>query len=465
MANTAKIVPANMMRTMPSAPNGLRASAPALQYSNTTPPSKTSTLGIDHAASGISIGTILLNEAQTSPAAMPNSRQELAVTGHLSADSALSNENNSSSSQSLKNANKPKTNSTNGHVSSQQVRLPIGTSSFQTRAYHESTEQYWPNEQITFTPSSTFFTVGMLACRHMADRRGTTQEELPMPSGSQLLDMYRNGDLRAARQPVICTDKNCHCASIVSTLQDKLELQEEEVRQNEIARSQSTEKLEAMDKDLAESKHREAKLQADLDTVKAERDQIEKRNNTLQTQCDALSEKTQELERKVERFEKREAEAKQEHDQKHNIDLQKKNKALSKKNQELTKKLERNKEMQATEKESQNHRWGLMAKWSNRRERKQFILVDRLEKELDTRKRMLREQSRIIWAYDDRFKSVLERFLSLPSQFKAAMLRETRVREFLEGAMCNDLPPDNDEEYSEYSGSAERRATYRRGSV
>ncbi|KAG4424022.1 hypothetical protein IFR04_002864 [Cadophora malorum] len=475
MENTATTVPANMMRAMPSAPSGLRASAPAFQYSNAAPSNRISTLVVDQSTSGTRIrrgiasnGTSLLNVAQTTPAAMPHPREERDVEqkDHVPTGSSQQQDNDTSSSmQSPENAHKPKTNSTSGRCTSQQYRLPNSTSPFHTRAYHESTERYWPNEQITFTPSSAFFTVGMLACRHMADRRGTTLEELPMPSGNQLLDMYRNGDLRAARQPVICTDNDCPCGPIVSVLQDKLELQEEEVRQNEIARDQFTKKLEAMDKDLAESKHREANLQIDLDTVKGERDQIEKRNNTLQTRCDALSDVNQELERKLNRFEKREAEAKEEHDQKHNIDLQKQNNALSKKNQELTKKLERNEKLQAKEKENQNHKWCLITKWSNRREKIHSNIVDQLEKELDAKKRMLMEQRRTIWAYDDRFDSILQKFHRLPPQLMAAMLKKTRIREFLAEVIDKNLPLDKDDRYSECSASAERRASYRRGSV
>ncbi|PVH88837.1 hypothetical protein DL98DRAFT_580388 [Cadophora sp. DSE1049] len=294
MANTATTVPANMMRAVSSSRSALRGSAPNFQFRTTTP-SAASILAVDQAASH----TGSQADAPTN-GNKPGARQQ----GHLPAgNSSQSNAyNTSNSNEQTKNADEPESNPINRRTTACQSRSP-GVSLFQTEAYHKSAEKYWPNEKITFRPSSAYFAVGMLACRHMINRIGTLQEKDPMPSGNQLFDMYKIGDLRAAQQPVVCTDNSCQCGLAIHTLQHKLELQQEEVRQDGIARGQLVEQCTKLHSAWESSVLRAAALESELNTIKHERDRVGERNSTLQRHNEILLQQNQELNQKLNNIE------------------------------------------------------------------------------------------------------------------------------------------------------------------
>ncbi|KAH7409335.1 hypothetical protein BKA64DRAFT_774009, partial [Cadophora sp. MPI-SDFR-AT-0126] len=316
MSNTAMIGLANMARVVPSSRSTLRASAPNFQFRTTTP-FAASSLAIGQAAfrsesqeNVVTNGNVLLNAAPNTPAAMPGTSRNPGAgqQGRLPARNWQSNRNDTSSSSGQSNEpGERETDSPNERSATRQSKPHReDISPFQRKEYHDSTEKYWPDEEIVFKPSKASFAVALLARRLMASRQGTDQG-VPMPMANELFNMYKNGDLEAAQQSVVCTDNNCQCGPAIGTLQHKVELQQEEARQDGLARCQLVDQCSQIHEAWQSAMFQTEGLTRELAAMKGEKDQMEDRANTLERQNQALLQRYQELEQRWENIEGQEA--------------------------------------------------------------------------------------------------------------------------------------------------------------
>ncbi|KAK0109682.1 hypothetical protein ONS95_002361 [Cadophora gregata] len=311
MESTAMAVPTKKTPATISSRSALRATAAAFHFKPPTPYGA-STIVAGQAPSHIECRTSaatyengFFSKAPSPRSAMPGLLQNPGARqqDRLSADSSRSKRSNTLNIfKRSADTDELKTHSTNGYTTPCQPRILGGISRFQTQEYHESADQYWRDDQIHFTPSNASFVVGMLARKHIAVRHKIgTQATVPMPSRNQLFDLYKSGELEAAQQPVVCSDNNCPCELAVQTLQQKVELQQDEIFHLEMSRSQTSKQCQHsnLHSQWEASVSRVAELESEIATAESEKKEAEARSSALQNHNDALTQQNIDLQRKL----------------------------------------------------------------------------------------------------------------------------------------------------------------------